>query len=366
MSSNQDNDQDGGDQDGGRGQRYAKIGGGAVATGLFVAALVFGVYSITSTGADDGPSENPSAADAPAEPAEVVDVEDPSEAESSDDLLIDLNEDDDPDGDPTTDPADLVDAVPAFDPVGLSSFCVNVEHGDGASGIWVRGEVYGLDGGWIWVEAETVNGGEPVQIPVESGVFDSPLPIRSYGDHEVTRFELVADGPDTAPVDLMPALLDGPGAIFPVGPDEGPIFESECFDIEPVASVDGVADTPEVSEAALVDQFLDGFIEDHRTGDAEGLLSTLHPEILRSFGEDVCTEYVNRTTGSITDATVVDVGQIGSLELDSPAGLIEFPEAIPFTVEFTVTDGGSVTNAAHLPLNDGTVHWLTTCGVDVP
>jgi len=80
----------------------------------------------------------------------------------------------------------------------------------------------------------------------------------------------------------------------------------------------------------------------------------------------VCTRYVERTTGSIAGATVVEVGQIGPLEMNTPAGPIGFPESIPFTVEFTLTDGSSMTNEAHLPLHDGAVHWLTTCGVDTP
>ena len=49
-----------------------------------------------------------------------------------------------------------------------------------------------------------------------------------------------------------------------------------------------------------------------------------------------------------------------------PPGPIGFPESIPFTVEFTLADGGSMVSEANLPLHNGTVHWLTTCGVDVP
>ena len=349
--------------------------GGAVATGLFVSALVFGVYSITSTGGDDDRSDDPPSAAASPGSGDVADDPPSDDEPDAGDVRVDdadgaLAEPDEgaenPNGDPSTDPADLNDAGPTPDPVGLSNLCVNVVHGDASSGIWVRGEVYGLESGWIYVEAETVNGGEPVEVPVESGTFDSPLPILRYGDHEVTRFELVADGPEGIPVDLMPALLDGPGAVFPVDADEGPVFESECFDIEPVAPNEGASATPGASEAALVDAFLDDFVEDHRTGDVAGLLATLHPAIPLSFGDDVCTDYVNRTTGSIADATVVEVGQIGPLELATANGPIGFPEAIPFTVEFTLTDGSSTINEAHLPLDDGTVHWLTTCGVDVP
>jgi hypothetical protein len=350
-------------QDPAGGRRGARIAaGGAVATGLFV-ALLFGVYSVNGGGGDGERSATapPAVASPRIDEPDVVRADEPATDETPSD-----------DDSEAVEPADdVVTPVgdPSPDPMGLRNLCANVVHGEASSGIWVRGEVYGLESGWIFVQAETVNGGEPVQLPVESGSFDSPLPILQYGDHEVTRFELVPDGPEATPVDLMPALLDGPGAVFPVDAGEGPVFDSECFDIEPVAPVPDVehaGDPAGAPEAELVEAFVDGFVEDHRTGDVAGLLTTLHPAIPLSFGDDVCTEYVERTTGSIADATVVDVGRVGPLELDTAAGPIGFPESIPFTVEFTLADGSSMVNEANLPLHNGTVHWLTTCGVDVP
>lgn len=355
-------------QDSAGGRRGAKIAaGGAVATGLFV-ALLFGVNSVNGGGGDGERSQTPPPAVASPridEPDAVPADEPPADEPAADDVPAD-------DGSEAVEPADdgaTPVGDPTSDPVGLRSLCANVVHGEASSGIWVRGEVYGLESGWILVQAQTVNGGEPVQLPVESGSFDSPLPILQYGDHEVTRFELVPDGPGATPVDLMPALLAGPGAVFPVDAGEGPVFDSECFDIEPVTPApDGeqAGDPAGASEAELVEAFVDGFVEDHRTGDVAGLLTTLHPAIPLSFGDDVCTEYLERTTGSIADATVVDVGRVGPLELDTAVGPIGFPESIPFTVEFTLADGSSMVTEANLPLHNGTVHWLTTCGVDVP
>ena len=224
MNSNQNPDENN-NQGGGR--RGAKIGTGAVYAGIFVSALVFGVYSITGVG-DDDRAQTPQPADAPDRadaPTDAPTEEPPTDGVSAgDDRIVDETADDAADPSVQADPNDVA--------VGLSSLCITVVHDETNSGIWVRGGVSGLEEGWIWVEAPTVNGGEPVQDPVEAGVFEGPLPIVQYGDHEVTRFELVPGGPDPMPVDLMPVLLDGPGAVFPVDADEGPVFDSECFDFE--------------------------------------------------------------------------------------------------------------------------------------
>jgi hypothetical protein len=264
----------------------------------------------------------------------------------------------------------------------LTQICVNTQHQpvpeqNAASGIWVRGEVYGLDGGWIFIEGPSINGGNPVEIPVNDGIFDAPLGINNYGDHDVTRFELLSNDPAANPVDLLPTLTGGPGAVFPVGPDNGPVFDNECFDFDPPVITDDTKTQPEAAteltaeeELALamqaattqVDMFLVDFVEDHTTNDAAGLLETLHPTVPLAFGDDTCSEYVARTTGSIAGATVLDVQLPQSIDMDTPNGAITFPEAIPFTVEFTLTDGSTVVNEANLALHDGELHWLTRCG----
>ncbi|MFK8022474.1 MAG: carboxypeptidase-like regulatory domain-containing protein [Ilumatobacter sp.] len=277
-------------------------------------------------------------------------------------------------------------AIPA---PGLQQICANVQHQpvveqNAASGIWVRGEVYGLDGGWIWVEGPTINGGEPLQIPLTNGAFDAPLGINQFGDHELDRFELSSDDPTIDPVDLLPTLEMGPGNTFPVGPDEGSVFDTECFEFEPPVDTDSNqadpfedtntedtstedANAQEVSieeATTTVDAFLDGFVEAHRNTDSSSLYGTLHPSVPLAFGEDVCAEYVTRTTGSIADASTTSVGLPAVLEMNTPGGTITFPEAIPFTVDFTLVDGSTITNDAHLAFHDGEPAWLTMCGVE--
>ena len=276
--------------------------------------------------------------------------------------------------------------VPA--PPGLGHLCVNTLHQpvtgqNSESGIWVRGEVYGLAGGWIWVEGPTINNGDPLQITVENGLFDAPLGINQYGDHPIKRFELQSGDPGIPSVDLLPILEQGPGTVFPVDADEGPIFDDECFDFDPPVvdevtgevSDEAPAPTPDQSDEqqaaqalgeaqVRVDTFLEAFVDDHVTGDAQALLATLHPSVPLAFGEQACTEYVIGTTGSITGATALTVGPPTSIELDTPNGPITFPDAVPFTVEFTLGDGSAVVNDAHLAQHDGESRWLTTCGFD--
>ncbi len=298
--------------------------------------------------------------------------------DATDEILVgdpvDETTDDETTDDSTTDEAGEV-AGEVAGPPGLRRICADVRHTEvpeqnAASGIWVRGEVYGLDGGWIWVEGPTINNGDPLQVPIEHGAFEAPFGINSYGDHEITRFDLGSDDMED-PIDLLSTLDQGPGAVFPVDSDEGPVFDDECFDFDPQVETDDATDDatevaidPQAAAEAAVDEFLIGFVDDHTTGDVDRLLATLHPAVPLAFGESVCSEYVSRTAGSIAGADTVSVGLPVVLDLDTPNGVITFPEAIPFTVEFTLIDGSTVTNDANLALHDGTAHWLTRCGVD--
>ena len=290
------------------------------------------------------------------EPDEETLIGDPVE-ETIDQATDESDENNDPDT-----------AVDEPEQLGLGSICADVRHQPvddqkSKSGIWVRGEVYGLDGGWIWVEGPTINGGEPVRIPVEGGAFEGPLGISSYGDHEIVGFELQGDD-SSVPTDLLPTLAEGPGTVFPVGPEEGSVFDSECFEFAPPTAVPVLPIDEQAAAEAEVDEFLIRFVDDHTTGNVDDLLATLHPAVPLAFGESICSDYVARTVGSIVGAETVSVGLPVELDLDTPNGVVTFPEAIPFTVEFTLTDGSTVTNEANLALHDGEAHWLTRCGVD--
>jgi hypothetical protein len=402
----------------------AKVAGGAVAAGLFVSALLF---FRPDSGKDAAPAEGPAAVDVLVGSDEDV----PASGAGSDELsgggndallgggsdelsggandaLLDtaaglFDEADELDPDTLDAILDGTDQGPLPEPVvvepapapaprpGLAQMCPSVQHGDGSSGIWVRGSVYGLADGWIFVEGPTINDGAPVEVPIVDGAFDSPMPITQFGDHQVTRFELGTDSIDGfEPVDLLPTLLDGPGDVFPVGPDEGSLFDVECFEFIPESSEviddllideeivegggsddgstgDDGADTQTHERLELeVNDFLGAFVDAHVTGDADFLQRTLHPSIRLAYGDDVCTEYVARTIGSLTGATLIDVGVPQRLDMSTPSGPINFPEAIPFTVEFEVADGSTFVNDAHLPVHDGEVRWLTTCGVEAP
>lgn len=321
---------------------------------------------------------------------EPITIDDDGVPDGSDGLIID---DDNltPGGDDNTNSPGTAQAP------SLRNLCVTVVHGDAESGIWVSGEAYGLTGGTIHVEGPTIGGGDTIEIPVSDGVFNGELPIAQYADHPLTRFDI---GSDTLgePVDFLPDLINVERDVFPVGPDEGPIFDEECIEFPRTdlgaaddlftaesAPVDAPADEvavdatnedldPQMNEQARiteqadrqVNQFLAGFVEAHRTGDEAQLQATLHPSVRLAFGDDVCSEYIARTTGSLTGATLIEVGMPQSLDMNTPSGQINFPEAIPFTVEFEVSDGSSFVNDAHLPIHDGEAHWLTTCGVEAP
>ncbi len=303
---------------------------------------------------------------------------DDDESAGDDDVDRDDGDDDDDGGDDvSTDDEPIDDSVDPPTAPGLAQLCVNVRHQpvdeqETASGIWVRGEVYGLDGGWIWVEGPTINNGEALQIPVQGGAFDAPMGINSYGTHELERVELQSSDPGAASIDLLPTLLEGPGTSFEVDADEGPVFESECFDFEPPAASGAAPFDPDeldeqqaqdlIDNEAAVAEFFDQFVSDHVEGDAEHLLATLHPAVPVAFGESVCTDYVESTTGSIIGAEVLSVGEVSELELDTPNGPITFPEAIPFSIEFTLADDTNVLNDGNLVLDDGEPNWLTRCG----
>lgn len=224
-----------------------------IATVAAVLVIAIGGFFVFAAGDDgDDPSEGAAAGDdvageSPDQSAGVPDEnvplssdEVPSDGPPDVDPVLDEDSNQDPDpvntgeqsaaGSETEDPGDeVVDEHP-----GLAQFCASVRHQpiaeqNAASGVWVNGAIYGLDEGtWIWVEGPTINGGQGVELPVTDGAFEGPLGINSYGDHELTTFELRA--PDADPIDLLPTLADGPGTIFPVDAAEGPVFDHECFD----------------------------------------------------------------------------------------------------------------------------------------
>lgn len=291
------------------------------------------------------------------------------------------------------------DAAPPMP--GLRTLCPSVLHGETSSDLWFQGTVDQLQDGWIVAGGPSINGGASMEIPVTDGAFNFPGLITAYADHELTRFEL--GWPDaTAPIDLLPVLAAGPGTIFPVGPDEGSIFEKACFEFSPespnlvdesvetrVDQTDTDATSTSTSTSAgeaatdldeamfeqqrlaeeadrIVNTFLASFVDDHRNGDVERLQATLHPSVRLAYGDDVCSDYIDRTAGSLTSAKVLGVGVPQPLDMNTPSGQISFPEAIPFTVEFEVVDGSTFINDAHLPIHDGEAQWLTTCGVEAP
>ncbi len=347
-------------------------------------ALLIGI--VVSVGGDDEPAADatgePEAAgdgapdpDLPEQPAQSDDNEDLQDSGASVDeppQVFDLDDDDedldvlvgDPEvpGEPDNGEGETV----VDDWVGLGQLCVDIRHQpvddqNSASGIWVRGEVYGLDGGWIWVEGPTINNGDPVQIPVEGSQFEGGLGINSYGQHEIESFRLV--GADNEEVlsdatDLLDAAFDG---VIPVDADEGSAFDTDCFDFDQPSAE---SDEPDLRET--VDEFLDGFINAHQERDADRLLDSLHPRIPEYFGAENCDGYVRETAGSVVGADIIDIGEPRPYELETPNGPLRFDAAIPVTVEFEVFDGTTLTNEANFPVEGSDVFWLTTCGPTAP
>ena len=149
--------------------------------------------------------------------------------EDGDDLLDDLG---------TGDDVIVADTIGAAQPAaGLRRLCLDTRHSpvdgqDSASGIWVEGEVYGLPPGtWIWVEAPTINNGDPVGIPVAGDSFEGGLGINAYGEHPIESFG-IGDENGIGPVDVADAVNDLLPGVPTVGPDEGPLFDEECFDVD--------------------------------------------------------------------------------------------------------------------------------------
>jgi hypothetical protein len=361
---------------------------------VFIAALVFAIQQDSDTNdtaqlaevsapivSEAAPAPEPAAADPVVAEPVVVEPEsgsggvipDASPAPSNDGVDIDeLIED-------TFDERiEEVEVADLFAP-GLRQACFNTIHGDGESGIWVSGGTYGLDDGFIFIEGPTLNGGLPVEIPVSAGLFNGPLPITQFDDHTLETFDLGANPDGSDAVSVLPTLATGPGNVITVDASEGPNFDTECFDFDPVEPAPDAAPVESETEVAagtpgdgattpdqIVQEFMDSFAEQHRSGDSAALIDSLHPSVRIAFGEHVCSDYVINTTGSIAAATVSRADAPQELTLNTPDGPIIFPEAIPFTVEFTLTDGSTVVNDGHLPINGDDTYWLTMCGVDTP
>ena len=81
------------------------------------------------------------------------------------------------------------------------------------------------------MKAPTVNDGEPVGIPVEGESFEAGLGINVYGEHPIDSFG-IGDENGIGPVDVADDLNGLLPGVPTVGPDEGPLFDDECFDLE--------------------------------------------------------------------------------------------------------------------------------------
>ncbi len=314
-----------------------------------------------------------------------------------DDLGDDLG--DAPDGAPDGFDALFDGSVPApSGPFGVQQMCFDVQHQpvgeqNAASGIWVSGTVYGMpEGTWIWVQGSSVNDGDPIEIPIVDDVFEGPLGINAYGDHEIAAFEL-RDGLGNTLVDVLPQLDSGPGSTVTVGPDEGAPFSEPCFDLEPVfvdgaghqtldptggsiepvvpvepseptEGADETATAEPLDPAGLAQGYFHVFAELHVRGDSDALIAGMYPRMRDAFGSETCDEYIRSTTGSITTATVTRVGDVGPLTINAPGGPLEIERALPVGVDFVLTDGRVVPNDANLVIDGGEIFWLTQCGVE--
>lgn len=291
---------------------------------------------------------------------------DESEESEADDVVVD-----DPEADGLGEPDNDVIQGDEVPPNGLARWCPSVRHVPppgledlALSGVQVNGEIFGDGYQSIELQGPTLNGGEPLIIPINGRSFEAPIGINEFGDHEIETLDLVDPLGELPPINLLPVLQSGPGAVFPVGPDEGPLFEQECFEFAPPEMVPPSAEENSEQLRVIAGRFLNGFEAAHASEDTELLFDTLHPSIPEQFGEETCRGYIDRTVGSIVAAEIVGIDEVAPFELDTPQGPIGFPAVIPLDIEFTTSDGTSMISAAHLPLHNGEVTWLTTCGVD--
>ena len=122
------------------------------------------------------------------------------------------------------------------------------------------------------------------------------------------------------------------------------------------------------SDHEIVVQFVAEFDAAHRAQDLTYLLDSIHPSIPRAFGMSECRAYIEATAGSITDMTVISVGERTTYRLPSPDGAVVFEDAIPVEASWTVAHSGEVQSFTfHLApaAGRGGFGWLTQCGVTV-
>jgi len=371
----------------------------ATAIALLVGVVTYGVTrsggeSSGHTGAEAVASdaEQPagsadSSADGTPDPAPAADTDGAaaSEAPATDSADRDTPAETESDApaDSVTEPSeDVIDdlGVPPLPERASGSICPSVQHQPvdqrSASGIWLDGEVAGFPGGhYIWVEAPTINNGDPVSVPIVDDSFQAQLGINSYGDHPLDTLE-IRDRDDRTLVDLVPAF---PGdALLTVGPDEGPLLDEPCFDfdlpVESAAAAGGSVaeqaggvigddpDDPLVPER--VKAFFDRFAEQHADRNAEALIFTMYGPMRDAFGPGVCDEYIRSTTGSIAYADVQSVGEIQPLSIDTPQGRLDLDQTVPVAVEFETLTGDIFVNDVNLVIDGDRIYWLTRCGVE--
>jgi len=379
-----------------------------IATATAIALLVGGVtYGVTRSG-DDAPADNNAGA-----AANDVELPDPGDGSPDDDTDADpapaaegasdaggsaagSNETESDDEGESSEQSTEESAdenadwsttddlrVPPLPERASGSICPGVQHQPivdqgSASGIWVDGSIYGFpEGTYIWVEAPTINNGDPVSVPIVDDAFQAPLGINSYGDHPLDTFE-IRDASGATLVDLAPAFPGDAGAVFTVGPDEGPLLDEPCFDVDlPVESAsaaggtvaeqagDVIGDDPDhPTVPEQVEAFFDRFVDQHADRNAEALIFTMYGPMRDAFAPGVCDEYIRSTAGSIASADVQSVGDLQPLSIDTPSGRLDIDQTVPVTVEFETFSGDTFVNDANLVIDGDQVSWLTRCGVE--
>ncbi len=110
--------------------------------------------------------------------------------------------------------------------------------------------------------------------------------------------------------------------------------------------------------------FISSFSEAHTNGDLSYLLETLHPSIYEAFGEQACIDYTEATIGSITDMTSLGAGPELPFTLPAGAEQLTFEHSYSVAAQWTETPTDT-TNVVtfHVVDTDGTLAWLTTCGI---
>ncbi len=184
------------------------------------------------------------------------------------------------------------------------------------------------------------------------------LLTRPSNDEPIVATPTSTAAPMTQPPSQPPPETVTPTAVTPPPTTGRPPSTSG----PPPSTTDPPAPTTTVPAGiGLVEPFILAFTEAVRSGDADYLLSRLHPVVEELYGAAACAAYVPGVIDTDLELVVREVAGPDTWDWTIDGVTTAIPDT--YAVEVSRLEGGqTIIQELHVSLFDGEIRWFTDCG----